>query len=81
MTNVDFALFEEHYDYELIAVGGAHCFWQGYGFFDDLYNEVAEVKRIQLLYTLAKLHLNSLYGSLRPTRLHQKYLLFGVTRF
>lgn len=64
MTNVDFALFEEHYDYELIAVGGTYLFRQGYGFFDEYIEKWRSVKENSTgpMRTLAKLHLNSLYG-------------------
>lgn len=64
MTNVDLALYQDHYDMEILAYGGGWAFKGAEGFFNDYIDKWAKVKEESTggIREIAKLHLNSLYG-------------------
>lgn len=64
MTNVDFALYQDHYDMTVLEWGGGWLFHASIGMFDDYINKWAKVKEESTggKREIAKLHLNSLYG-------------------
>lgn len=63
-TNVDLALWEEHYDIDIISWNGAWRFHGTSGVFSEFIDKWMMVKENSTggLRTIAKLHLNSLYG-------------------
>lgn len=63
-TNVDLALWEDHYDMEILSYNGGWLFKGQKGFFCEYIDKWMEVKANNDggLRVLAKLHLNSLYG-------------------
>lgn len=63
-TNVDLALWEEHYDMDILSYNGGYKFKGTKGLFDRFIDKWGEVKRNADggLRTIAKLFLNSLYG-------------------
>jgi hypothetical protein len=64
VTNVDWELYKEHYDIDVIAYGGGWAFHGRRGMFDKYINKWSEIKANAKggKRELAKLHLNSLYG-------------------
>lgn len=64
VTNVDWALFTEHYDITVLEWLGGWRFKSNRGFFDKYIDKWAEVKANSSggKREIAKLHLNSLYG-------------------
>lgn len=63
-TNVDLALWEEHYDLEILAYNGGWLFHGVTGLFTEYIDKWMEIKATNTgaLRALAKLMLNSLYG-------------------
>ena len=63
-TNVDIALWREHYDLTIISHNGGYWFDKMRGMFDDYIDKWIMVKKTSTggKRTIAKLHLNSLYG-------------------
>jgi hypothetical protein len=63
-TNVDLALWEEHYDLDILAYNGGWLFHGVTGLFTDYIDKWMEVKanNTGAMRALAKLMLNSLYG-------------------
>ena len=64
ITNVDLELWQEQYDVDIISVNGAWNFKATEGLFNDYIDKWAAVKANSTggARTIAKLHLNSLYG-------------------
>lgn len=64
MTNVDWELYQEHYDIEILEYGGGWAFNAMRGLFDEYINKWSKIKAESKggLRELAKLHLNGLYG-------------------
>lgn len=64
VTNVDWALYNDHYDITVIEYGGGWLFHGGAGLFDNYIDKWAETKANSTggKKEIAKLHLNSLYG-------------------
>jgi hypothetical protein len=64
VTNVDWALYNEHYDIDVYAYGGGWRFRAATGMFDDYIQKWSEIKAAEVggKREIAKLHLNSLYG-------------------
>lgn len=64
VTNVDLALWQDHYEMDILAYNGGWKFRGDQGFFADYIDKWMEVKRNSEggLREIAKLHLNSLYG-------------------
>jgi len=64
VTNVDLALWEEHYDLDVLAYNGGWRFRGLVGVFQDYIDKWMEVKANSEggMREIAKLHLNSLYG-------------------
>lgn len=64
MTNVDFDLYNEHYDITVHEWGGGWSFKGSAGMFDTYIDKWAKVKAESKggIREIAKLHLNSLYG-------------------
>lgn len=64
MTNIDFDLYMEHYDMNIIAFGGGWKFRGTIGMFDGYIDKWSKIKAESTggLREIAKLHLNSLYG-------------------
>jgi hypothetical protein len=64
MTNVDFALYNDHYDIEILAYHGGYKFRASQGMFDTYIDKWMLVKANETggKREIAKLHLNSLYG-------------------
>ena len=65
-TNVDWQLWTEHYDINVISFNGAYMFQAITGVFNGFIDHWMEVKSTHTggMRTLAKLQLNSLYGKL-----------------
>lgn len=63
-TNVDLALWEEHYDLDILSYNGGWLFRGITGVFSEYIDKWSKVKNENEggLRTIAKLHLNSLYG-------------------
>ena len=63
-TNVDLALWEEHYDLDILSYNGGWKFKGKSGFFNSYIDKWMEIKANSTggMRELAKLHLNSLYG-------------------
>lgn len=86
MTNVDFELFQEHYDIKGLSITGGYKFKAKKGLFRKYINKYMEQKEKHVggLRTLAKLMLNSLYGkygSSVETYTKIPYLEEGVLKF
>ena len=64
VTNVDWDLYQEHYDIDILAYGGGWAFHATRGMFDDYINKWSKIKAESkgAKRELAKLMLNSLYG-------------------
>lgn len=64
VTSVDWELWNEHYDIEVLSWNGGWAFRAAYGFFDEFINKWSRIKAESTggLRELAKLMLNSLYG-------------------
>lgn len=64
VTNVDWELYNDHYDIEVLAYGGGWAFKAVKGMFDVYIDKWSEVKAKEKggKREIAKLHLNSLYG-------------------
>ena len=64
ITNVDLELWQEQYDVEILSVSGSWNFKATEGLFNDYIDKWAAVKSNSTggARTIAKLHLNSLYG-------------------
>jgi hypothetical protein len=64
MTNVDFALYMDHYDMKVLEWGGGWRFRASLNMFDDYIDKWSKVKMESTggRREIAKLHLNSLYG-------------------
>lgn len=64
VTNVDWELYNEHYDIDIIAYGGGWRFRAARGMFDTYIDKWSEIKAKEKggKREVAKLHLNSLYG-------------------
>lgn len=64
VTNVDWDLYNDHYDIDVLAYGGGWAFHGVRGLFDDYINKWGAVKAEAVggKREIAKLHLNSLYG-------------------
>lgn len=64
VTNVDWALYQDHYDIDILAYGGGWRFHAAKGMFDTYINKWGEIKANAKggKREIAKLHLNSLYG-------------------
>lgn len=64
MTNVDFDLYNDHYDMNVLEWGGGWRFHAAEGMFDAYIDKWAKVKEESTggIREIAKLHLNSLYG-------------------
>lgn len=64
VTNVDWALYNDHYDIDVLAYGGGWRFHAAKGMFDDYINKWGAIKIAEKggKREIAKLHLNSLYG-------------------
>lgn len=64
MTNVDLALYQEHYDMTILEYGGGWKFRAQRGMFDQYIDKWSKVKAESTggQREIAKLHLNSLYG-------------------
>lgn len=64
MTNVDFALYNDHYDMQILSYGGGWRFQATTGMFDDYIDKWSKIKETETggKREIAKLHLNSLYG-------------------
>lgn len=63
-TNIDLELWSRHYDLDILSYNGSWLFRGGVGMFDDYITKWNEVKTTSTggMRTIAKLHLNSLYG-------------------
>ena len=85
VTSVDLAMWQEHYDIDILSYNGGYYFETETGFFDEYIDHFMEIKASATggRRTLAKLHLNSLYGKFasRP-RVTGKYPVLeeGVIR-
>lgn len=64
VTNIDWALYNDHYDIDVLAYGGGWRFHAAKGLFDEYINKWGAVKAAAVggQREIAKLHLNSLYG-------------------
>jgi hypothetical protein len=64
VTSVDLAMWEKHYDMDILSYNGGYYFQTDTGFFDEYIDHFMEIKANSKggQRTLAKLHLNSLYG-------------------
>jgi hypothetical protein len=64
VTNVDWELYNDHYDIEVLAYGNGWRFHAARGMFDAYINKWSEIKANAKggKREIAKLHLNSLYG-------------------
>lgn len=64
VTNVDWALYNDHYDIDVLAYGGGWRFHAAEGMFDRYIDKWSKVKETETggKREIAKLHLNSLYG-------------------
>lgn len=63
-TNVDLALWNDHYHLDILSYNGAWVFNGMTGLFDDYVDKWSKIKENETggLRAIAKLHLNSLYG-------------------
>lgn len=64
VTNVDWELYNDHYDIDVIEYGGGWAFHAAKGMFDIYIKKWSEIKANSTggLREIAKLHLNALYG-------------------
>lgn len=64
VTNVDWKLYLEHYDIDVMQYHGGWCFKAATGIFDEYVEKWREVKENSTggMREISKLHLNSLYG-------------------
>lgn len=64
VTDVDWALYKDHYDIDVLAWGGGWRFNAQHGLFDSYIDKWSRVKERETggKREIAKLHLNSLYG-------------------
>jgi len=64
VTNVDWQLYLDHYDIDILAYGGGWLFHAVRGMFDEYINKWGAIKESSTggKREIAKLHLNSLYG-------------------
>lgn len=64
VTNVDWELYNDHYNIEVLAYGGGWRFRSRAGMFDSYIDKWSEIKAKEVggKREIAKLHLNSLYG-------------------
>lgn len=64
VTNVDLALWQDHYDMDILSYNGGWSFHGIHGVFDEFIDKWMDVKARSDggLRVIAKLHLNSLYG-------------------
>lgn len=64
VTNVDWELYNDHYDIDILEYGGGWLFHGATGLFDDYINKWGAIKASETggKREIAKLHLNSLYG-------------------
>lgn len=64
VTNVDWELYNDHYNIEVLAYNGGFKFHAMAGMFDTYINKWSEIKANEVggKREIAKLHLNSLYG-------------------
>lgn len=64
VTNVDWALYNDHYDIDVLSYGGGWRFKAVVGAFDTYIDKWSEIKAKETggKREIAKLHLNSLYG-------------------
>lgn len=64
VTNVDWDLYNDHYDIDVQAYGGGWAFTAAIGMFDAYINKWSAIKAAETggKKEIAKLHLNSLYG-------------------
>lgn len=64
VTNVDWALYNDHYDIDVLSYDGGYRFHGSTGMFDTYINKWSEIKAMEKggKREIAKLHLNSLYG-------------------
>lgn len=85
VTSIDLAIWQEHYDMDILSYNGGYYFETETGFFDEYIDHFMDIKANSRggKRTLAKLHLNSLYGKFasRP-RVTGKYPVLedGVIR-
>ena len=63
-TNVDLELWSRHYDLNILSYNGSWLFKAGHGMFEDYITKwnTVKVNATGGMRTIAKLHLNSLYG-------------------
>lgn len=64
VTNVDWELYQEHYEIDILEYGGGWAFHATKGLFDDYINKWSKIKAESkgAIRELAKLMLNALYG-------------------
>lgn len=64
VTNIDWKLYNEHYDIDVLSYDGGYVFMTNTGLFDNYIDKWMNVKRNSKdgAREIAKLHLNSLYG-------------------
>lgn len=64
VTNVDWELYKEHYDIDVLSWEGGYRFKAAHGLFKDYIDKWSKVKAESTggMREIAKLHLNSLYG-------------------
>lgn len=64
MTNIDFALYQDHYDMQVLAYNGGWKFHGARGMFDAYIDKWSTIKvnSVGGMREIAKLYLNSLYG-------------------
>jgi len=64
VTNVDWELYKEHYDIDVLSYEGGWLFKAAYGMFDEYIDKWSKIKAESKggQREIAKLHLNSLYG-------------------
>lgn len=70
VTDIDWALYNEHYKIDVVSWEGGHMFRHRRGFFDEYIDKWMEVKATTTggARVLAKLRLNSLYGKFGTSR-------------
>jgi hypothetical protein len=64
VTNIDWALYNEHYNIDVLSYGGGWRFHAVQGMFDNYIDKWSKIKEESTggMREIAKLHLNSLYG-------------------
>lgn len=70
VTNIDWEMYNQHYDINVIAYDGGYRFYSRRGLFDEYIDKWMEVKANSTggARALAKLRLNSLYGKFATSR-------------